>query len=88
MRKPKNSCYNSISKRYKGKICPYSVCDYEGEPADRRGFFCLKWAAYVGKEVSAEARYGYGRSHNSISGDRYCSKEEYLICPLTLKERL
>jgi len=70
----KTTCFDLIKERFEhGTICPYSHCDYKGNPAERK-YFCLRWAALLRTDMG----YMY-----HLIGEKYCSKEDYKNCPLS-----
>jgi len=82
MRKVKPSCFDGVNKKFKqGKNCPFSHCNYPGEPINERRYYCLIWARFV-MSIQGLAMGYTGESQ--IVGRRYCSREEYNNCPLKL----
>jgi hypothetical protein len=80
-----HSCKDLILKRFEGNHCPFSHCDYEGNPASERKYFCLLWNRLLQHSNSSDVwRLGYLHTAQII-GNKRCSIDDYRVCPLRLK---
>ena len=81
-RKIKTTCYIQIVKRFEQKYCPFSHCDFEGNPANERRYFCLIWSSLLKQSNDGHLQgLGYLASAQII-GQKRCGLEEFALCPL------